>query len=74
VELRAATSLARLYRNQWKDAEARGLLEPVCGSFRESQDTKELRRARAPLEQLTSAPLLPSAQPTAPTVLENNAG
>jgi predicted ATPase len=73
-ELRAATSLARLYRGQGKEAEARGLLAPIYDWFRDAPDTDDLQRARALLEQPTSAPLPPSAQPTAPTILVNNAG
>jgi class 3 adenylate cyclase/predicted ATPase len=73
-ELRAATSLARLYRVQGKDVEARGVLESVCGWFREAPDSGDLRQARALLEQPTLAPARTSAQPTAPTVLVNNAG
>jgi class 3 adenylate cyclase/predicted ATPase len=73
-ELRAATSLARLCRGREKDEEARGFLDAVCRWFREAPESEDLRQARALLEQPTSAPLLPSVEPTAPTVLVNDAG
>jgi predicted ATPase len=53
-ELRAAMSLARLWRDQGKRAEARGLLAPVYGWFTEGFDTLDLKEAKALLEQLTS--------------------
>ena len=53
-ELRAATSLARLWRNQGKRAEARELLAPVYGWFTEGFDTGDLRDAKALLEQLAA--------------------
>jgi predicted ATPase len=51
-ELRAATSLARLWRDQGKRAEARDLLEPVYDVFTEGFDTQDLKDAKALLEQL----------------------
>jgi len=51
-ELRAATSLARLWRDQGKSAEARDLLAPVYGSFTEGFDTADLKDTKAPLDQL----------------------
>jgi predicted ATPase len=51
-ELRAATSLARLWRDQGKPAEARELLAPVYGSFTEGFDTADLIAAKSLLEQL----------------------
>jgi predicted ATPase len=45
-ELRAATSLARLWRDQGKRAEARDLLAPVYGWFTEGFDTGRSRRCR----------------------------
>jgi class 3 adenylate cyclase/predicted ATPase len=51
-ELRAATSLARLWRKQRRHVEARDLLEPVYGWFTEGFDTADLRRARALLNGL----------------------
>jgi predicted ATPase len=53
-ELRAAMSMARLWRDQGKRNEARDLLAPVYGWFTEGFDTLDLREANALLEQLTS--------------------
>jgi predicted ATPase len=46
LELRAATSLAELWRTQGRPNEARALLEPICGWFHEGAETADLRRAR----------------------------
>jgi predicted ATPase len=51
-ELRAAMSLARLWRDQGKTAEARELLAPVYGWFTEGFDTRDLEEAKALLEEL----------------------
>ena len=51
-ELRAAASLARLWRDQGCHAEARDLLAPIYGWFTEGFDTPDLREARALLEEL----------------------
>jgi len=51
-ELRAATSLARLWREQGRCAEARDLLAPVYGWFAEGFDTADLKEAKALLDQL----------------------
>jgi predicted ATPase len=51
-ELRAATSLARLWRSQGKRDEARELLEPVYSWFTEGFDTADLRDAKALLDEL----------------------
>ena len=51
-ELRAATSLARLWRDQGKRAEARDLLAPIYGWFTEGFDTRDLQDAKALLEEL----------------------
>jgi class 3 adenylate cyclase/tetratricopeptide (TPR) repeat protein len=51
-ELRAAMSLARLWRDQDKRAEARDLLAPVYGWFTEGFDTADLKEAKALLDQL----------------------
>jgi predicted ATPase len=51
-ELRAATSLARLWQRQGKQHEARVLLAPVYGWFTEGFDTADLQEARALLEAL----------------------
>jgi class 3 adenylate cyclase/predicted ATPase len=51
-ELRAATSLARLWRDQGKRAEAHDLLEPVYEWFTEGFDTADLKDAKALLDEL----------------------
>jgi predicted ATPase len=51
-ELRAAMSLARLRRDQGKNVEAHDLLAPVCGWFNEGFETRDLREAKALLEEL----------------------
>ena len=53
-ELRAATSLARLWRDQGKRQEAHDLLAPVYGWFTEGFDTLDLKEAKALLEELSS--------------------
>jgi predicted ATPase len=50
-ELRAAMSLARLRHDQGKLAEARDLLAPVYGWFTEGFGTKDLKDAKALLEE-----------------------
>ena len=52
LELRAAMSLARLWQQQGKRAEAYGLLAPVYGWFTEGFDTADLQEAKALLEEL----------------------
>jgi predicted ATPase/class 3 adenylate cyclase len=51
-ELRAAMSLARLWRDQGKLDEARELLAPVYGWFTEGFDTLDLKEAKALLDEL----------------------
>ena len=51
-ELRAALSLARLWRDQGRVERARDLLAPVYGWFTEGFDTRDLREAKALLEEL----------------------
>jgi len=53
-ELRAAMSVARLWRDQGKREEARELLAPVYGWFTEGFDTLDLKEAKALLEELAS--------------------
>jgi len=53
-ELRAAMSLARLWRGQSKVHQARQLLAPVYGWFTEGLDTRDLKEAKALLEELTA--------------------
>jgi predicted ATPase len=51
-ELRAATSLARLRRDEGRHAEARDLLKPVYGWFTEGFNTPDLKEAKALLGEL----------------------
>jgi predicted ATPase len=51
-ELRAATSLARLWHEQGRRDEARKLLAPVYGWFTEGFDTQDLKEAKALLDTL----------------------
>ena len=51
-ELRAAMSLARLWGDQGRRAEARDLLAPVYGWFTEGFDTADLKEAKALLDEL----------------------
>jgi len=51
-ELRAAMSMARLWRDQGKPQQARDLLAPVYNSFTEGFDTLDLKEAKALLEML----------------------
>jgi class 3 adenylate cyclase/predicted ATPase len=53
-ELRAAMSMARLRRDQGKPQQARDLLAPVYGWFTEGFDTRDLKEAKALLEELAS--------------------
>ena len=53
-ELRAAMSLARLWRDQGKVQQARELLAPVYGWFTEGFDTRDLKDAKALLNDLAS--------------------
>jgi predicted ATPase len=45
-------SIARLWRDQGKRAQARDLLAPVYGWFTEGFDTLDLKEAKALLEEL----------------------
>ena len=51
-ELRAAMSMARLWRDQGKPQQARELLAPVYGWFTEGFDTLDLKEAKALLDEL----------------------
>jgi predicted ATPase/tRNA A37 threonylcarbamoyladenosine biosynthesis protein TsaE len=53
-ELRAAMSMARLWRDQGKPQQARELLAPVYGWFTEGFDTLDLREAKALLGELAT--------------------
>jgi predicted ATPase len=53
-ELRAAMSMARLWRDQGKREEARDLLAPVYGWFTEGFETLDLKEAKALLDELAN--------------------
>jgi predicted ATPase len=53
-ELRAAMSLARLWRDRGKVQQARELLAPVYNWFTEGFDTRDLKEAKALLEELAA--------------------
>ncbi len=52
-ELRAATSLARLWHCQGETSKARDLLAPIYGWFTEGFDTADLKEAKALLEEVS---------------------
>ena len=52
LELRSATSLARLWQQQGKTKEAHEMLSEIYGWFTEGFDTKDLQEAKALLEEL----------------------
>ena len=52
LELRAATSLGRLWRNQGRTSDARDLLTPAYTWFKEGLGTADLKLARALLNEL----------------------
>ena len=52
LELRTSTSFARLWRDQGKVQQAHELLAPVYGWFTEGFDTRDLKEAKALLDQL----------------------
>jgi predicted ATPase len=51
-QLRASTSLARLWRDQGKPANARDLLAPIYGWFTEGFDAPDLKDAKSLLDEL----------------------
>jgi predicted ATPase len=53
-ELRVANDLARLWRDQGKRDEAHDLLAPVYGWFTEGFDTRDLKEAKALLDELAA--------------------
>ena len=53
-ELRAAMSMARMWRDQGKHQQARDLLAPVYGWFTEGFDTLDLKQAKVLLDALAS--------------------
>jgi len=58
LELRAATSLARLWQCQDKCAAARELLVPIYSWFTEGFDTADLQEAKVLLEELSQQPVV----------------
>jgi tetratricopeptide (TPR) repeat protein len=52
-ELRAAMGLARLWQSQGKRSQAHDLLAPIYGWFTEGFDARDLREAKALLEELS---------------------
>ena len=52
LELRAATSLARLWQRQGKNVEARNFLAQIYDQFTEGFDTADLKMAKALLDDL----------------------
>jgi predicted ATPase len=58
-ELRAAMSMARLWRDQGKPQQARELLAPVYGWFTEGFDTRDLKEAMALMDALSPPPDAP---------------
>ena len=54
-ELRAATSLARLWRDQGRCHEARDLLSPIYGWFSEGFELQDLKQAKSLLDELMLA-------------------
>ena len=54
LELRAATSLARLWSDRGRNAEARDLLAPIYGWFTEGFGTPDLEEAKVLLDALAS--------------------
>ena len=52
LELRAAISIARLWRDRGRRDEARELLAPVYGWFTEGFDTLDLKQAKTLLDEL----------------------
>ena len=54
-QLRASTSLARLWRDQGRQMEAHDLLTPIYGWFTEGFDAPDLKEAKVLLDELASA-------------------
>ena len=58
-ELRAAMSVARLWRDQGKPQQACEVLAPVYGCFTDGFDTLDLKEAKALLDALSPPPDAP---------------
>jgi hypothetical protein len=54
LELRAATSLAKLLSQMGRSEEARGLLAPIYGAFSEGLGLPDLRAAKSVLAELAT--------------------
>jgi adenylate cyclase len=54
LELRAATTLSRIWDDQERSADARQLLTVIYDSFTEGHDTQDLREAREQLARLAT--------------------
>jgi len=63
--LSAPISLARLWRDQFKVQQARELLAPAYGWFTEGFDTRDLKEAKALLDELASQALVNNRRGTA---------
>ena len=70
MELRATVSLARLWSDLGRRAQARDLLAPVYGWFNEGLDTPDLREAKALLDKLDRASGVPARLNEARTLPE----
>jgi predicted ATPase len=66
LELHAATSLGRLWRDQGRRAEACDLLTPIYGWFVEGFNTPDLIEARSLLGELSGTPAVSSVSGRAP--------
>jgi DNA-binding winged helix-turn-helix (wHTH) protein/predicted ATPase len=53
LEVRASTSMARLYRDQGRREQARNLLSAIYGTFTEGFDSADLREAKALLDDVS---------------------
>jgi predicted ATPase len=53
LELRAATSCARLWHQQGKQKDAHAIVAEIYNWFAEGFDTKDLQEAKAPLDELS---------------------
>jgi hypothetical protein len=73
-ELRAAMSLARLWRSQGKAQQARDLLAPVYGWFTEGFDTRDLKEAKALLEELVGIAARTKRRLQSPVAMLNKSG
>ena len=71
-ELRAAVSLAHLWRDQRRHAEARDLLAPIYGWFTEGFDLSDLKNATALLNELRIVALIFRRVPLPPARCSNS--